>query len=360
MTLQSKILVPLHQLFDHTKSFFQSLRLKPFINKRVVFTVSIGAIGISIAANYYFHLLSVRKKRILNKSHQLIQMIPELNSPNVRIKNPNYVELVLSNLIHSGKNRLQVVSDFDRTISLHSYNGQPCPTSNAVLEMSRFVNPEIREKFQKLRDYYLPIEHNTSLSKSEKLPYMIEWWEKSLALTVETQLERNSLTEIVSHSVKKLKDGCKWFFYTLERYDVPLLIFSAGLGDIIQEWVIHECGSFKNMKIVSNFMKFDEKSNKICGFQGSIIHIFNKNEGVLLCTEYEKLIKNRPNVILLGDSLGDVDMAAGFPSLNNILKIGFLNDKENELLPKYMDAFDIVTIKDDTFNVPNAILRSII
>ena len=84
----------------------------------------------------------------------------------MRTKNPSHVDLVLSNLVHGGKDRLQVVSDFDRTISLHSYNGQPCPTSNgkfknsikkrqiiiilprflAVLEMSRFVQPEIREK----------------------------------------------------------------------------------------------------------------------------------------------------------------------------------------------------------------------
>jgi HAD superfamily hydrolase (TIGR01544 family) len=206
----------------------------------------------------------------------------------------------------------------------------------------------------------MAIEHNTSMTKEDKLPFMIEWWTKSLNLTVETQLERNSIGEIVRHSTKKLKDGCKWFFYSLERHDVPLLIFSAGLGDIIQEWIILECGSFKNMKIVSNFMKFDEKTNKISGFQGSVIHIFNKNEGVLLDTEYEKLIHNRPNVILLGDSLGDTDMANGFPKMNNILKIGFLNDKENELLEKYMNAFDIVTIKDDTFNIPNAILRSII
>ena len=189
---------------------------------------------------------------------------------------------------------------------------------------------------------------------------MIEWWEKSLALTVDTEVTRNSISDIVQHSVKKLKEGCKWFFYTLERYDVPLLIFSAGLGDIIQEWIVHECGSYKNMKIVSNFMRFDDRTNKITGFQDKIIHIFNKNEGVLLCTEYENLIKNRPNVILLGDSLGDVDMANGFPTLNNILKIGFLNDKVDELLPKYMEAFDIVAIQDDTFNIPNAILKNII
>jgi HAD superfamily hydrolase (TIGR01544 family) len=214
-----------------------------------------------------------------------------------------------------------------------------------------------------LRNKYLPIEHDTKLTKEQKLPYMIEWWTKSLELTVATQINRDDISEIVRNSATHLKEGCQWFFYTLERYDVPLLIFSAGLGNIIQEWLLHQCGSFKNMKIISNYMSFDKQSNKINGFAGGLIHIFNKNEGVLIDTEYAKLIENRPNIILLGDSLGDVDMAAGVPTMNNIIKIGFLNEynsSKKDLLAKFMDAYDIVTINDNSFNVPNAILRSII
>jgi HAD superfamily hydrolase (TIGR01544 family) len=208
----------------------------------------------------------------------------------------------------------------------------------------------------------MPIEHDPKMTKEQKLPYMIEWWTKSMELTVQTQIHHDDIIEIVQNSTTHLKEGCQWFFYTLERYEVPLLVFSAGLGNIIQEWLLHQLGSFKNMRIVSNFMAFDKDTNRITGFIGSLIHIFNKNEGVLLETEYEKLIANRPNVILLGDSLGDVDMANGFPSLNNIIKIGFLNDETNskELLAKHMNAYDIVIINDNTFNVPNAILRSII
>ncbi|CAF0845761.1 unnamed protein product [Brachionus calyciflorus] len=308
-----------------------------------------------------FNLLNPATSTTHNfKNSKILITIAELKGANVRIKNPDNVELVLQNLINSGKERLQVVSDFDRTISLCSYNGQTCLTSNAVIEMSRFVSPEIRKKFKELRDYYLPIEHDIKMTKEQKLPFMIEWWTKSLNLTLETQIESTDIKEIVRNSTTHLKNGCKWFFYTLERHDVPLLIFSAGIGNVIEEWITQECGSYKNMKIVSNFISFDEITKKINGFTGSLIHIFNKNEGVLLDTEYEKTIHNRPNVILLGDSLGDTEMANGFPSLNYILKIGFLNDKVDEFLPRYMDAFDIVIIKDDTFNVPNAILRAII
>lgn len=38
-------------------------------------------------------------------------------------------------------------------------------------------------------------------------------------------------------------------------------------------------------------------------------------------------LQGRPNVLLLGDSLGDLTMADGVSEHQNILTIGFLNDK---------------------------------
>lgn len=215
-------------------------------------------------------------------------------------------------------------------------------------------------KFQKLRSHYLPIEHDPNMSDEEKLPHMIEWWKKTLDLLVLTKINKDSISEVVRNSFTHLRDGCKWFFYTLERHEIPLLIFSAGLGDIIQEWIFQECGSFKNMKIISNFMKFDPQTNKVVGYKSQIIHLYNKNETVLTNTDYLKTINNRSNAIVIGDSLSDANMTAGFSSLNNVLKIGFLNNKIDEFLPIYMNSFDIVILKDDTFNIPNAILRSIL
>ena len=210
-----------------------------------------------------------------------------------------------------------------------------------------------------MRDHYLAVEHDPKLSVAEKIPLMIDWWTKSYDLIVETQMTREDLVEIVRNSPTPLRHGCHWFFNTLERHNVPLLIFSAGIGDAIQEWIAKECGTFKNMKIVSNFMKFDPNSNKVIGFDERIIHIFNKDESVLSETELEKLTENRPNVILLGDSSGDVQMANGVKNLKNILKIGFLNTRIDQNLDLYMNIYDIVVLNDSTFNVPNSILRSI-
>lgn len=55
--------------------------------------------------------------------------------------------------------------------------------------------------------------------------------------------------------------------------------------------------------------------------------MYNKHDGALRNTEYFKQLKEYCNIILMGDSLGDLSMADGAPSVEHILKIGFLNDK---------------------------------
>lgn len=62
-------------------------------------------------------------------------------------------------------------------------------------------------------------------------------------------------------------------------------------------------------------------------FKGELIHIYNKREGALLNTQHFQELHSRSNVLLLGDSLGDLNMADGVTDMQNILKIGYLNDK---------------------------------
>ena len=70
-------------------------------------------------------------------------------------------------------------------------------------------------------------------------------------------------------------------------------------------------------------------------FKGELIHIYNKHEGALLNTGHFEELRSRPNVLLLGDSLGDLTMADGVQEMENVLKIGFLNDKVKiTLIPK--------------------------
>lgn len=75
----SKLPNTLVQLINSAKNIFQSLGNNQQ-NRKILITVSISAIGITIAAKYYLHLV-YNRKRILNKTKQqpFIQMVNKDN-----------------------------------------------------------------------------------------------------------------------------------------------------------------------------------------------------------------------------------------------------------------------------------------
>ncbi len=54
------------------------------------------------------------------------------------------------------------------------------------------------------------------------------------------------------------REGYEQFFDRLHQHNVPTFIFSAGLGDVLEE-IIRQAGVYHtNVKVVSNFMDFDD------------------------------------------------------------------------------------------------------
>ncbi|KAI1885591.1 hypothetical protein AGOR_G00205380 [Albula goreensis] len=307
-----------------------------------------------VLAQYIF----TKKKRAGRKT-KIIEMMPEFEKNTVHIKDPERVEEVICSLIKGGAAKLQIITDFDMTLSRFSNNGKRCPTCHNIIDNCKLVTEDCRKKLLQLKDKYYPIEIDPHLTMEEKYPFMVEWYFKSHTLLVEQRLQKEKLPEVVRESDACLREGYEQFFDRLQVHNVPVFIFSAGLGDVLEE-IIRQAGVYHpNVKVVSNFMDFDEKG-VLKGFKGDLIHVYNKHDGALRNTDYFKQLKDNCNIILLGDSLGDLNMADGVPSVENILKIGYLNDKVEERLEKYMDCYDIVLVKDETLEVPNSILQKIL
>ncbi|MFT7800438.1 cytosolic 5'-nucleotidase 3A isoform X1 [Arapaima gigas] len=300
-----------------------------------------------------------KKKRAARKT-RIIDMMPQFEKSTVHMKDPEHVEEIICSLIKGGASKLQIITDFDRTLSRYSINGKRCPTSHNIIENCKLVTADCRKQLLKLKETYYPIEIDPHLTMEEKFPFIVEWYFKSHMLLVEQRLQKVKLPEVVRESEVCLRDGHEQFFDQLQKYSVPVVIFSGGVGDVLEE-VIRQAGVYhSNIKVVSNFMDFDE-NGILKGFKGDLIHVYNKHDGALRNTEYFKQLKDNCNIILLGDSLGDLSMADGVPNVDSILKIGYLNDKVVEdQLEKYLDSYDIVLIKDETLEVPNSILQKIL
>ncbi|KAI9999468.1 hypothetical protein NQD34_018511 [Periophthalmus magnuspinnatus] len=310
----------------------------------------------------------VAKKKRAGKKTRIIEMMPQFEKNTVHMKDPERVEQIICGLKNINK-KTKIITDFDMTLSKFQVNGKRCPTCHRltttkpwcvqILLTTRWVTDECRQKLVQLKNQYYPIEIDPQLTMEEKYPFMVEWYFKSHTLLVEQRLQKDKLPEAVRDSDAALRDGYEQFFDRLHQHNVPVFIFSAGLGDVLEE-ILRQSGVYlPNVKVVSNFMDFDD-NGVIRGFKGELIHVYNKHDGALRNTEYFKQLKENCNIILMGDSLGDLSMADGVPNVENILKIGFLNDKVEERLDKYLDHYDIVLVRDETLEVPNAILQKVL
>ncbi|XP_055512898.1 cytosolic 5'-nucleotidase 3-like isoform X2 [Leucoraja erinacea] len=286
-------------------------------------------------------------------------MIPELEKSTVRIRHPERVQQIISSLRDGGASKLQIVTDFDMTLTRFAHNGKRIPTCHTIIDNNKLISDECSKKLKDLVNIYYPIEIDASRSIEEKLPLMIEWWTQTHGLLVQQRIRKDKLAEIVQESGVVLREGYQTFFDELLKSNIPVFIFSAGVGDILEEIIRQVNVYYQNVTVVSNFMDFDEKGC-LRGFKGELIHIYNKGEGVLRNTDYFQQLSDYTNVILLGDSLGDLDMACGVQNMENILKIGFLNHTVDQFLDKYLAYFDIVLVEDETLEVANGILRHIL
>ncbi|XP_078012162.1 7-methylguanosine phosphate-specific 5'-nucleotidase isoform X2 [Phascolarctos cinereus] len=284
-------------------------------------------------------------------AEEVKEQVKDLMKATVLMRHPQQVQEIIRSLRKGGCNKLQVISDFDMTLTRFGFNGKRCPTSYNILDNSKLISEECQKKLKDLLHYYYPIEIDPNRTVKEKFPLMVEWWTKAHNLLCQQKIQKYQIAQIVRDSDAMLS--------TLYRSNIPLLIFSAGIGDILEE-IIRQMNVFHpNIHVVSNYMDFDE-SGFLQGFKGNLIHTFNKNSSVLEDSKYFEQLQAKTNILLLGDSMGDLTMADGVSSVGNILKIGFLNDKVEERRERYMDSYDIVLEKDETLDVVNGILTHIL
>ncbi|XP_039895000.1 7-methylguanosine phosphate-specific 5'-nucleotidase-like isoform X5 [Simochromis diagramma] len=289
--------------------------------------------------------------------HQLTKTeIPELAKCSVLMRERSRVEETIHCMQRAGAGNLQVISDFDMTLTRFAHNSKRVPTTHNILDNRLLINEDCTKKMRELLNTYYPIEIDASRSAEEKLPLMVEWWTKVHELLIQQKIRKDMLARAVKESSAMLREGYKVFFDHLAEHQVPLLILSAGVGDVLEEVIRQNHVFHPNVHIISNYMDFDH-TGVLQAFKGQLIHTFNKREGALSHAAGLRELQGRPNVLLLGDSLGDLTMADGVSEPQNVLTVGFLNDQVEERKESYINSFDIVLVKDETMDVPNAILR---
>lgn len=238
---------------------------------------------------------------------------------------------------------LHFVADFDMTITKYWDDGlqKRSMSSHGALENWSGLSQEVKTNLRQLYLKYYPVEVSTTITDAEKRKAMEAWWDGAHVSIVESRITKKDIRQIVKEARFIFRPFLPELIESLRNLGVPLLVFSAGLGDIIEE--VFRVEGICDVEIVSNKMKF---SNDVCiGFEDPLIHVLNKNEAAIHGAHADKIV-SRSSVVLLGDSIGDLKMADGMQH-DFKLSVGLLNHDIEDRKEKYLEAFDIV-LTDDT------------
>ena len=230
-----------------------------------------------------------------------------------------------------------VVIDFDRTIT-----SKESEDSWSAVANKEVINNELIEKMDELYQIYRPIELDYNISFEEKERLIEKWYQDVMDLYYQYNLTKEKLEKSVAKSNLIFRNGMKEFLDKLQRQNIPVIILSAGIGNVIEQFLRANNCYFTNMHVISNFIEFDEKGN-MKKYNKKMIHSLNKTIVGKLSLKLQKEIETKEYAILLGDLIEDISMVPK-EKLDTTLTIGFLNGKVEENLKIYNERFDIVEV----------------
>jgi cytosolic 5'-nucleotidase 3 len=276
------------------------------------------------------------------------------------IPNPEKLNEKIEKFKKEGISKIHVVSDFDRTLTKAFVDGEKVSSVISILRDEGYLTNDYSSKAKALFEKYHVIEIDPDFPLDEKKKLMKKWWVDHFELLIKSKLNKSDVANVVQSEKLVFREGVREFLLFLNEKDIPFLIFSAnGLGGDSIEMLLEKKNMFyEDIEIVSNKFNWDKKGFAV-SYKEPIIHVFNKGETAIQDFPIFDKVRGKSNVILIGDSLGDVKMAEGF-DYEEIIKIGFLNSDIDNALDDYEKVYDVMILNDGNFNFINKLFDKIL
>jgi len=244
----------------------------------------------------------------------------------------------LNKIISRGKDKLHLLIDFDRTLTVGRNKTGRDNTSWEIL--GNHLSKKAHSKQHALYDKYRPMELSGKMTREEAE----SWAHQVLQIFVEDNINLSKIEKDFEQKTD-IRPYAKELLDLSGKLGIPTVILSAGIGEIINLWAkIFQVSP----TLVLATRVITDKNGEIIDWDKNIIHHLNKKE-----KSHEELTKiktQRPNTILIGDALEDADMSDGN---ENVLRIRIFNPREDEKLTreafakKTFEKFDLI-IENET------------
>ena len=194
--------------------------------------------------------------------------------------------------------------------------------------------PNFRKNYDEIHDKAMP--------DKLKEKYYEERFLEFMRLLEEYNLNDKLVDEAVKETPLIFRDNAKDFFANMYELNIPIIIISCSIKNIIEKVLkMHDC-YYDNIEIYANYYDYSIYRNHICS-----VTPYNKNK-VEYSNNMKDLMKNREYVLLIGDQIQDISMVSK-DKLKNTITFGFLDKDIEKNLEKYNNCFDVVLTENSSF-----------
>jgi len=219
---------------------------------------------------------------------------------------------------------LLVITDFDATIT--TGDSEQC---HDVMGNSKLLPTAFRKEFAPLLDWTT----NAAIDG-------VEWWDAAHGLMIKHGTPPRAIIPRLVREAKMVpRPGALELLKRLEMLHVPVLIVSAGLTDVIEEFLRQHGALSENITICSNRLNYAGDSTPKSVSPEKPITSFTKEYAYESASTFFTEHAKRRAIIQLGDSVTDVDPARHVP-YEHLLSVGFLNARPDPT--KHYQTFDAI------------------
>jgi 5'-nucleotidase len=254
------------------------------------------------------------------------------------VGNPSELAQKLQRLNTGGSERIHYLFDFDRTLTTSSHFGKDVTTWDLL---DGLIPKEARAAYDPISKHYQNLEFEGKLSEADAF----DWWACSFEFYIQHGMKLDAIHKTLGQL--KIRKGAQELFALCEKNNIPTIILSAGIGDVID--ILMQEHDMKPTAIISNKLHFAADGQLIGWDADSLTHVLNKYEKghVKLST----MRSERPFTILVGDSVEDARMVRGTDDVLRI-RVGDRLPHEKPKWEQYLQTsfnagFDLVANQED-------------
>lgn len=183
---------------------------------------------------------------------------------------------------------------------------------------------------------------DNNMDHEEKCKVLQDIWLEHINLIKELDLTDKKMMKIIADPENfKIRNGVQNLFEFAHDNNIPVIIISEGLHEVIECFLeCYKC-NYDNIHIIANRFKL--------GGNQQIIHTLNKNEKCLPDKVLDK-VKDKKTAVLFASTIYDINILSK-DSLKGSIKIAFLDKFINDNFDIYLNYFNVICTHNTSFDV---------